>query len=34
MNVNVAEWSLVFLCFSLAAALGGGLFEHIVVVPI
>ena len=34
MNVNVAEWSLVFLCFSMAAAFGGGLFEHIVVVPI
>jgi len=34
MNVNVAEWPLVFLCFSMAAAFGGGLFEHIVVVPI
>jgi hypothetical protein len=34
MNVNVAEWSLVLLCFSLAAAFGGGLFEHIVVVPL
>ena len=34
MNVNVAEWSLVFLCFSMAVAFGGGLFEHIVVVPI
>ena len=34
MHANVAEWSLVFLCFSLAAAFGGGLFEHIVVVPI
>ena len=34
MHVNVAEWSLVFLCFSMAAAFGGGLFEHIVVVPI
>jgi hypothetical protein len=31
---NFAEWSLVFLCFSLAAAFGGGLFEHIVVAPI
>jgi len=34
MNVNMAEWSLVLLCFSLAAAFGDGLFEHIVVVPI
>ena len=34
MHANVAEWSLVFLCFSMAAAFGGGLFEHIVVVSI
>jgi hypothetical protein len=31
---NFAEWSLILLCFSLAAAFDGGLFEHIVVVPI
>jgi hypothetical protein len=34
MHANVAEWSLVLLCFSLAATFGGGQFEHIVVVPI
>jgi hypothetical protein len=25
-----AQWSLILLCFSLAAAFGGGLYEHIV----
>jgi len=34
MNANLAEWSLILLCFSMAGAFGGGLFEHIVVVPI
>ena len=28
---DLALWSLVLLCFSAAAALGGGLFEHFVV---
>jgi hypothetical protein len=30
----LAQWSLVFLCFSMAGALGGGLYEHIVLTPI
>jgi hypothetical protein len=34
MNVNLEQWSLILLCFSLAAAFGGGLYEHIVVMPI
>ena len=29
-----AKWTLVLLCFSMAAAIGGGLFEHLVLVPI
>jgi hypothetical protein len=31
---GLAKWSLVLLCFSMAAAIGGGLFEHLVLVPI
>lgn len=33
MKVLMAEWSLILLCFSMAAALGGGLYEHIVLIP-
>ena len=29
----VAQWSLILLCYSLAAAIGGGLYEHIVLTP-
>jgi hypothetical protein len=32
--MDLALWSLVLLCFSAAAALGGGLFEHFVLTPI
>ena len=30
----LAQWSLVFLCFSMAGALGGGLYEHVVLTPL
>jgi hypothetical protein len=30
----LAKWSLILLCFSMAGAIGGGLFEHIVLVPL
>jgi hypothetical protein len=30
----LAKWTLVLLCFSVAGAIGGGLFEHLVLVPI
>src|SRR5512145_1623513 len=33
MKNRLAKWFLILLCFSMAAAIGGGLFEHIVVVP-
>jgi hypothetical protein len=33
VNTNLAEWSLIFLCFSMAGSFGGGLYEHIVVTP-
>src|SRR5688500_20090977 len=31
---ELTEWSLILLCLSLAIALGGGLYEHIVINPI
>jgi hypothetical protein len=34
MKANLAKWSLILLCFSLAAAIGGGLYEHVVLVPL
>src|SRR5262245_2614962 len=34
MRPVIAHWSLVLLCFSMAAAIGGGLFESIVLAPI
>jgi hypothetical protein len=34
MEAVVARGSLVLLCFSLAAAIGGGLFESIVLAPL
>jgi len=30
----VAQWSLILLCYSIAAAIGGGLYEHIVLTPV
>ena len=34
MTGVAAQWSLVLLCFGLAVALGGGLFESIVLAPL
>ena len=34
MQTNLAQWSLILLCFSMAGAFGGGLYEHIVLTPI
>ena len=34
MRAVVALWSVILLCFSLAAAIGGGLYESIVLTPI
>jgi hypothetical protein len=34
MRAMVAKWSLVLLCASMGAAIGGGLYEHIVLMPI
>jgi hypothetical protein len=34
MKAIVASWSLMLLCFSMAAALGGGLYESIVLMPL
>jgi hypothetical protein len=34
MKAVVAQWSLILLCFSMAAAIGGGLYEHIVLTPL
>ena len=31
---TVGTWSLILLCYSMGAATGGGLFEHIVLVPL
>jgi len=30
----MAKWSLVLLCFSMAAALGGGLYETLILMPL
>jgi hypothetical protein len=32
--VDFAQLSLILLCFSMAAALGGGLYEHVVLTPL
>jgi hypothetical protein len=34
MKTNLALWSLILLCFSMAGSVGGGLYEHIVLTPI
>lgn len=34
MTTLLPQWSLILLCFSMAAAIGGGLFESIVVIPL
>jgi hypothetical protein len=34
LEIDLAQWSLVLLCFSVAGAFGGGLYEHIVLTPL
>jgi Flp pilus assembly protein TadB len=34
MKEVAAQWSLIPLCFSMAAAIGGGLYESIVLTPL
>jgi hypothetical protein len=34
MRKVVAQWSLVLLCFSMAAAIGGGFYESVVLTPL
>jgi hypothetical protein len=34
MNINLAEWSVILLCLSMAYAIGGGLYEQIVLTPL
>ena len=34
MKARVPQWSLMLLCFSMAVALGGGLYESIVLIPL
>ena len=34
MRTSMAKWSLVLLCFATACAVGGGLYEHVVLMPL
>ena len=34
MRTSAAKWSLILLCFSMAGAIGGGLYEHMVLMPL
>lgn len=34
MKAHLSKWSLILLCFSMAGAIGGGLYEHIVITPL
>jgi hypothetical protein len=34
MRTRAAQWSLVLLCCSMACAVGGGLYEHMVLMPL
>ena len=34
MKAYLSQWSLILLCFSMAGSIGGGLYEHIVLMPI
>lgn len=34
MKAHLAQWSLILLCFSMACAIGGGLYESVVLAPI
>ena len=34
MYTGLAEWSVMLLCLSMALAIGGGLYEHLVLTPL
>jgi hypothetical protein len=34
MHITLAEWSVMLLCLSMALAIGGGLYEHLVLTPL
>ena len=34
MPITLAEWSVMLLCLSMALAIGGGLYEHLVLTPL
>jgi hypothetical protein len=34
MPISLAEWSVMLLCLSMACAIGGGLYEHMVLTPL
>jgi hypothetical protein len=34
MRTSAAKWSLILLCFSMAGAIGGGHYEHMVLMPL
>jgi hypothetical protein len=34
MRTSAVLWSLILLCFAMACAVGGGLYEHIVLMPL
>jgi hypothetical protein len=34
MHITLAEWSVMLLCLSMALAIGGGLYEHMVLTPL
>ena len=34
MRTSAAKWSLMLLCLSMAGAVGGGLYEHMVLMPL
>ena len=34
MHTGLAEWSVMLLCLSMALAIGGGLYEHLVLTPL
>ena len=34
MKTYIADWSLILLCFSMAAAIGGGIYESFVINPL
>jgi hypothetical protein len=34
MHINMAEWSAMLLCLAMACAIGGGLYEHLVLMPL